>query len=103
MPALKPAGSAGWPKGGQARKGMTPWQGVERAMGAKNYSKQAVGGCASRGLGSTPERDGPWKMAAREVENSMPAHAMATARTIAEMQSLQAATSFDLYGDKENA
>lgn len=102
MPAFGPAG---WPAAtvlGRATRATSAWEGVERAMGARNYGRQTVGGCASRGRGSAPERDGPWKIAAREVENAYPAHAFANARTLAEIASLKAATSFDLYGDKEN-
>lgn len=75
MPALKPSGTAGWPGGGQASRAMNPWEGVERAMGADMDSGQTIGGCASRGLGSTPPRGGPYARGARGVASMMPAHA----------------------------
>jgi hypothetical protein len=88
MPALKPGRTIGWPKNANkltmagankaisaGRVPVSPWEGVERALGARNYSKQTIGGCASRGKGSTPERDGPFEDAAKQVADMMPAHA----------------------------
>lgn len=74
MPALKPGMSVGWPLGGQASRDVSPWEGVERAMGADNYGGQTIGGCANRGLGSTPQRSGPYRFGARSVAQMMPPH-----------------------------
>ena len=111
MPALKPSMSIGWPRGPRGlspqaavkavqkgRQPPTPWEGVERAMGARRYSKQTIGGCASRGLGSTPERDGPFAESAKIVAALMPPHARAAtnvALAAAETENF----AFNLYGD----
>lgn len=69
-------------------------------MGARPYSKQTIGGCASRGLGSTPKRDGPYAESAEIVAGLMPPHARAIAGGARALASAEAESfAFNLYGD----